>query len=113
MSPDNCPDQDALSDFVLGKLAIPALEALAQHLDICPECERRVGKLDGDSDAVLSELRRIPGTDPEPVGDPTLVGWIAGSERPLGIGPWGEFRIVREIGRGGMQCRKPSISTGR
>ena len=103
MSRTDCPSQDTLSDFVLGKLPIPDQGPVAEHLDVCPECERKTELLDGMADAVVSQLRRVSDPDTKAAGDST---GAAGSSR-LGPMPrpsesWGEFRIVREIGRGGM-----------
>ena len=56
------------------------------------------------ADAVVSELRRIPGPGPGPT--PATRAWPAGrrgaADLPSATERWGEFRIVREIGRGGM-----------
>jgi WD40 repeat protein/tetratricopeptide (TPR) repeat protein len=103
MSRTDCPSLDTLSDFVLGKLSISELGTVAEHLDVCPECEQTTEELDGMADAVVSELRRIPGSDPGASGGATLAAWpprVAGM--PSATEDWGEFRIVREIGRGGM-----------
>ena len=61
MSRTDCPSQDTLADFVLGKLPVPELGTVAEHLDVCPECEQKTGQLDGMADGVASELRRISG----------------------------------------------------
>jgi eukaryotic-like serine/threonine-protein kinase len=103
MSRTDCPSQDTLSDFVLGKLSIPEQGTVAEHLDACPECERKTELLDGIADAVVSQLRRVPEPDTKAAGDSTEA---AGSSHmgpmPRASESWGEFRIVREIGRGGM-----------
>jgi hypothetical protein len=40
MSRTDCPSQDTLSDFVLGKLAILDQGPVAEHLDVCRECRK-------------------------------------------------------------------------
>ena len=103
MSRTACPSEETLSAFALGDLPEPALSEVAEHLDACAECEERAARLDRAADAVVDGLRRIgesgQGTD------------LAGSEGygsgetatlPAATEDWGEFRIVREIGRGGM-----------
>ena len=103
MSRTDCPSLDTLSDFVLGKLPVSELGTVAEHLDVCPECEQKTGQLDGMADAVVSELRRIPGPDPGVAGDSTVAaGRPRAAGMPSATEDWGEFRIVREIGRGGM-----------
>jgi WD40 repeat protein/tetratricopeptide (TPR) repeat protein len=102
MSRIDCPSLDRLSDFVLGKLAIDELATVAEHLDACPDCERQIAQLDGMGDSVVSKLKGIStaatkaGNQTEPASPP------GGAEMPAVSGTWGEFRIVREIGRGGM-----------
>jgi WD40 repeat protein/tetratricopeptide (TPR) repeat protein len=117
MSRIDCPNQDTLSDFVLGKLAIHAQGTVAEHLDACTECEQRAGELDAMADGVVSVLRRISGPVPGAGDDMTEAagpGSNAGGDMTAVAHPhhagdlassterWGEFRIVREIGRGGM-----------
>jgi len=100
MSRTDCPSLNTLSDFVLGKLPVPELRTVAEHLDVCPECEQKAGELEGMADAVVSELKRIRATA---LGDATELAFpSARAELPSALEPWGEFRIVREIGRGGM-----------
>ena len=103
MSRTDCPSEDTLSDFVLGKLPVGAQGTVAEHLDACTECEEKAGQLDGMADALVSKLRRTPaplstisGERTEVASPPHAVGMPRATE------PWGEFRIVREIGRGGM-----------
>ena len=103
MSRTDCPSLSTLSDFVLGKLRFAEQSTVAEHLDVCAECEQKTGQLDGIADAVVSTLRRIAGSDARAAGAATVA---AGAPRVAGMPgatePWGEFRIVREIGRGGM-----------
>jgi WD40 repeat protein/tetratricopeptide (TPR) repeat protein len=103
MSRTDCPSTETLSDFVLGKLPVPEQGTVAEHLDVCPECEQKTEELEGMADAVVSELRRIPGPAPAHTRDSTVAGGPPGlGDLPSGTETWGEFRIVREIGRGGM-----------
>jgi anti-sigma factor RsiW len=69
MSHTDCPSQDTLSDFVLGKLPIPEQGTVVEHLDVCPECERKTELIDGMADAVVSQLRRVSDPDSRAVGD--------------------------------------------
>jgi eukaryotic-like serine/threonine-protein kinase len=103
MGRDDCPSQDTLSDFVLGKLPVAELGTVAEHLDVCTECEEKAGQLDGMADAIVLKLRRIPTLVPNLSGERTEVASppCAGGT-PSATEPWGDFRIVREIGRGGM-----------
>src|SRR4051812_10635240 len=60
MSRSACPSLETLAAFTLGELPEPELGAVAAHLDVCPVCEEQAGRLDGMTDAVVSELRRFP-----------------------------------------------------
>jgi WD40 repeat protein len=94
-----CPDPEELSAFVLGTLPEDLLRSVARHLDDCRACEAVVAGLDQLSDPVIAGLRRPSGADQ------------TGSDRDSGARPaappvmpkrFGDFRVVREIGRGGM-----------
>jgi serine/threonine protein kinase/WD40 repeat protein/tetratricopeptide (TPR) repeat protein len=106
MSREICPRPEELSAFVLGTLSESALEAIVRHLDHCSACEAAVNSLDQLSDPLLAGLRHASAS-----GSPSLT-WIAqqgaGARIPPGLaGPrlpehLGDYRIVRELGRGGM-----------
>ncbi len=103
MSHNDCPSQDTLSDFMLGKLPVTELGLVAEHLDRCAECEQKAGELETMVDEVVSELRRIPVKDQAATRDRTGSCGLPGPADLLAATEaWGEFRIVREIGRGGM-----------
>ena len=103
MSRTDCPSEETLSAFVLGDLPEPELSEVAEHLDACTECEERIGRLDRAADAVVDGLRRIAesgqGSD---LARTEGSGSGETSALPAATEDWGEFRIVREIGRGGM-----------
>ena len=104
MSRNDCPSQDTLADFVLGKLPGREADMVALHLDLCTDCEQKTGELDGTVDEVVSDLKLITARAPGCAAlDPAHGAGPAGpGEMPSVTEPWGEFRIVREIGRGGM-----------
>jgi tRNA A-37 threonylcarbamoyl transferase component Bud32 len=65
MSEANCPDRDELTRFAVGDLDEPTLARLAAHVEHCPRCETTLQALDADTDALVTALRRPPGTLPE------------------------------------------------
>ena len=88
-----CPPKDQLSAFVLGKLTVTRLEEVAHHLDRCAACEAEIASLEQISDDVLTGLRRCGGVESGQTG-----GRFA-DEPPVLVG---DYRIIREVGRGGM-----------
>ncbi len=90
MSAD-CPDFDAFERLVTGELSGPESDAISLHASTCAECGRRLGAVRENLDDVgpLQRVmrRRAAGTDAAGVAAPTQVG---------------PFRIIDEIGRGGM-----------
>jgi serine/threonine protein kinase len=105
MSPVICPGREKLSAYLLGDLAEPELGEVAEHLDCCAECAAEADGLEGLLDTFVSELGRIGPRRGRRAVESTP-GERVGScgEAPGGAPPehWGDFRIVREIGRGSM-----------
>jgi hypothetical protein len=52
-----CPSDQALQAFQLGDLPASVLDALADHLEHCPNCEARAQAMDRATDSILSALR--------------------------------------------------------
>jgi eukaryotic-like serine/threonine-protein kinase len=101
-----CPSQDDLLAFHLGNLPETQLDALGDHLETCLDCQGRVQKLDGASDPVLAVLggtgdstTTICSGQQETEGFPDL---LAAPTGPDEIGRFGEYRVRRLLGRGGM-----------
>jgi anti-sigma factor RsiW len=90
-----CPSADELTGFVLGTLPEADLERVAQHLDGCPACEAAVNSLESASDPVLAALRHPAGSGTSVLSPPPAAPRAALPER------LGDFRILREVGRGG------------
>jgi WD40 repeat protein len=103
MNPIACPSLERLCAFALGELPETELDAVAEHLDACTRCEEQAGQLDRADDPIVVGLRLI--------GDSGLGTLIVDGETEVSVETtdvsavaetWGDFRIVREIGRGGM-----------
>jgi WD40 repeat protein/predicted Ser/Thr protein kinase len=103
MSPIACPSQDMLFAFAVGELPEPELTEVAEHLDLCIRCGEQASRLDRATDPILVGLKLI--------GDAGLRTLIAAQVTEGRVETedvshlaetWGDFRIVREIGRGGM-----------
>ncbi len=100
MSAPSCPRPSDLAAFVLGTLSEESLAAIACHLETCPTCEASVAALDQLSDPVIAGLRRPPSFP----GLLLAPGQAHKPDAPARGLPerLGDYRIVRELGRGGM-----------
>ena len=106
------PTDETLQSYSLGKLDDILAEAVAQHLDECPDCRRRVSEM--SSDSFLGRLRGARGgpamssTGRAGVEDRTVHLVVTASAMPpvnslpSGLADHTEYRVVRELGRGGM-----------
>lgn len=63
MSPISCRNTRKLSAFSTGRLSAQELEALAQHLDACPDCQGAIQTLPEPPDPLFAELRQPVPTD--------------------------------------------------
>lgn len=110
-----CPSRDELRAFNLGRLSEDRLAAVAAHLDSCPTCAAALATLRDSDDSLVAGLRQSAADDSyldEPGCAPAVAGYEAaglaasGSIGEDAAGPpplqIGRFRIVRELGRGGM-----------
>jgi serine/threonine protein kinase len=99
-----CPTAVTLAGFAQGKLPPAEAVAVADHLARCPACVRAVEQVSGDSFINLVQGARPsqPGhshthlparSAPTPAGVPVLPPELAAHPR---------YRILRELGRGGM-----------
>jgi serine/threonine protein kinase len=87
-----CPSTEQLSAFVLGTLSETQLTDVGRHLDGCPDCEEAVASLEQHGDDVIVGLR----------GTAASAGIGAETTESRPPSQLGDFRIVREVGRGGM-----------
>ena len=98
-----CPTLETLSAFLLGDLTEIELSEVAAHVSGCAACEEQASLLDSASDEIVECLRRLPNRDPKiPHVDTDTSGSSELPTFPAATESWGDFRIVREIGRGGM-----------
>jgi serine/threonine protein kinase len=112
-----CPDREQLAGYVRGTLPEESFEAVAEHVESCPNCEATVLDLESHPDRVIEQLRTAPPADPfleEPgcrevmartkqLGQAAGLAAAAGSreERPA-LGMIRVYRLLEKLGDGGM-----------
>ncbi|MGE3316962.1 MAG: protein kinase, partial [Planctomycetaceae bacterium] len=96
-SSDGCPDAGELKLLVAGNLPQTRHDELEQHILACSRCQAVLAELDNDPSlvAALSDFA-IPVVTDNGLGT-GLPSGASGTERRLG-----DYRVIREIGRGGM-----------
>jgi hypothetical protein len=116
----SCPDADSLLRLVLGQVPDPEAGPLEEHLARCQRClallprlevqDALVGRLRGgeavaaelpQGDAVESLMQRLRGLRAAVATSPAEAS-ADGVETVLPEGPLGDYRILREVGPGGM-----------
>ncbi len=111
VKPTTHPTAEVLAAYGLGKLKEADLAAVARHLEACPDCQRTVEKVSPDS-----FIGRIRGVSPAGSGTqlPATVPYTppapsrptreeaAHLDLPPELAEHPKFRILKELGRGGM-----------
>lgn len=114
------PNRDELSGFVFGTLVEDQADSVADHVENCPQCEETVRELETASDDVFRFLRQPVVEDPfeqesgcrrvvEAAGaigrEPSFGGHAsnaAATAPPEDLGTLSEYRLLGELGQGGM-----------
>ena len=107
------PSEQILRSYGLGKLDDGTAEAVSQHLKQCPDCRKRVAEMPADS--FLDRIRDAQG---RPAAPSPLVSSLAGLSMmsagpdslsppragtlPPGLADHPDYKILRELGQGGM-----------
>ncbi len=122
-----CPDRAELQGFAIGSLPGPLFARVASHIEACADCEATLQALDRLADPLLSQLRRLDGTDDseaEPVPE-ALIAAVRSNRPRCGAAAWfaaddchhrlGKFELLDRLGAGsyGYVFRARDVELGR
>ncbi len=111
VQPNRHPSDQTLGAFGLGKLDDAVAEVVIQHLEQCPECRNRVKEMPADSflqrfrEARRAGHSRFGGLEPDRSQDRRVTRTLEASPAhtlPPGLAEHPDYKILRELGRGGM-----------
>ena len=101
------PTDQTLSAFGLGKLDEESAGSVNRHLEECDHCQHRVAGMSGDS--FLGRLQKVHGSSAVPGGLPASAAVASqkvapppADTLPPGLADHPDYKILRELGRGGM-----------
>jgi len=112
---ESCPNEETLSDFLLGKSSTAELERIARHLEICPVCSTAARSLEARTDALIDSLRQAL-SEGDSIDEPAcLEGSRSVASRQFSASPvlsddanatgplghLGTYELLEEVGRGG------------
>jgi tetratricopeptide (TPR) repeat protein/tRNA A-37 threonylcarbamoyl transferase component Bud32 len=96
------PSARALALFGHGKLSEAQATTVAAHLERCAECREAVANLSADSFLEKLQGGRTGSTLLPPAAPPQVAPVAAAPDLPPELANHPKFRVIRELGRGGM-----------
>ena len=111
-----CPSAEELQAYAVGRLSDDVSDTIAEHVDSCDACQASLATLDDADDTLIGCLQQAPSRDPvvaEAQCDAALVRACALSPEVDGAAAdrttrtrvgeeLEEYRLLEELGRGGM-----------
>jgi serine/threonine protein kinase len=115
-----CPSEHQLQAFQLGDLSEPSLNAVAEHLEVCPRCETRAQAMDTAIDPILGAIRGsganlvvepptrqlgpaiVQGADDAGLEPSSTYSFLLPPQQTGELGRLPNYRVLRLLGTGGM-----------
>jgi serine/threonine-protein kinase len=96
----DCPEQETIERYILGRLEASEFAELEVHLETCGHCKTKLAQA-RENENLLSELRFL-GTNTSSRGDSVTtqrvhIGTVERAQELLGS----KYRVIRMVGRGG------------
>ena len=102
MPATDCPDNQLLGAFAIGKLAHEPWQRVASHLEDCPNCQQRLEHFDSAGDGLVTELTQLPARKPRDGAIQLVADAGRDLARRLAEGPvrLDRFELEAELGVG-------------
>ncbi len=97
-----CPAPDRLQEYRLGGISGDTAVALERHLASCPECRKRLAASKAAPAEAHATAITVPPSSAAEESIPDGGHSLAPPRQPDEIGRLGGYRILKELGRGGM-----------
>jgi serine/threonine-protein kinase len=99
-----CPNPETLAAFARGELPAQELAAIAEHVGTCEACCQALQLVPNDSLAGLARAAAVAPPTVHSAGPPASIapGQMAAGRVPAGFADHPRYRIISELGAGGM-----------
>ncbi len=102
MPATNCPSQQELIDYALGRRSPEVLELVSGHVEQCPQCQTALATVAEAEDTLVAELRRRAVRNAY-AEEPECQDFVLRAEKMVGeLGRLGEYELLAKLGKGGM-----------
>lgn len=101
---DSCPEPETLRQLLLGRLSGPEADEIVKHVDVCDHCADLIAHFDSTDGllTILSGNSDVARQTSETIAADVTADLLDTPSVDGELGRLGPYRILRELGRGGM-----------